>query len=139
MPGLGTLPADWLDLPLLPGALRSVSRGAALPTAALRYGEPAGDARLRQALAHRLADLGVAADARADRHHRGRHPGAGHGLAHAAAPGDAVLVDEPGWAVEFARLARAGHARAAGAARRDGPDLAVMQRAARARTGRACT
>ena len=23
-------------------------------------------------------------------------------------PGDAVLVDEPGWAVEFARLTRAG-------------------------------
>ena len=30
MPALGTLPADWLDLPLLAGALRKVSSGAQL-------------------------------------------------------------------------------------------------------------
>ncbi len=30
MPGLGTLPADWLDLPLLAAALHKVSRGAGL-------------------------------------------------------------------------------------------------------------
>ena len=32
-------------------------------------------------------------------------------------PGDPVMVEEPGWAVEFARLDGAGHAPAAGAAR----------------------
>ena len=46
MPGLGTLPADWLDLPLLAAALHKVSRGAAFADCSLRYGEPAGDARL---------------------------------------------------------------------------------------------
>ena len=56
MPGLGTLPADWLDLPLLAGALRGQPRRR-LADCALRYGEPAGDARLRQALSHKLAEL----------------------------------------------------------------------------------
>ena len=49
MPGLGTLPADWLDLPLLAGALRKVTVGAQLGAMSLRYGEPAGESRLRQA------------------------------------------------------------------------------------------
>ena len=44
MPGLGTLPADWLDLPLLAAALHKVSRSAAFADCALHYGEPAGDA-----------------------------------------------------------------------------------------------
>ena len=61
MPGLGTLPADWLDSPLLAGALRKVTSGNQLAAMALQYGEPAGDLRLRQALATRLADHGVRA------------------------------------------------------------------------------
>ncbi|MCH3828606.1 PLP-dependent aminotransferase family protein, partial [Campylobacter jejuni] len=46
-------------------------------------------------------------------------------------PGDAVLVDEPGWTVEFARLALLGM-RVLGVPRGpDGPDLQVMERLAR--------
>ncbi len=63
MPGLGTLPADWLDLPLLAGALRKAGGGAGLGECSLRYGEPAGEPRLREALAHKLADFGVTATA----------------------------------------------------------------------------
>ncbi len=126
-PGMGTLPEAWLDAPLLQRALRRV---CAEPEAWLRYGEPAGDARLRQALAQRLADLGI-----------GATPGqivTTVGATHALdlvsrtllQPGDAVLVDEPGWAVEYARLTRAGMRllpvprghRADG-----GPDLDVME------------
>src|SRR6185436_3966848 len=61
-PGLGTLPPDWLDLPLLASALRRVlAHGDA--ALALQYGQPAGDMRLREALATKLADFGVRASA----------------------------------------------------------------------------
>ncbi|MDT7837786.1 aminotransferase-like domain-containing protein [Aquabacterium sp. OR-4] len=128
-PGQGTLPEAWLDAALLTRALRR-----ALPDAqeALRYGEPAGDAGLRQALSRRLVgDLGLAAAP-------GQivtTTGATHALDLVARtllrPGDAVLVDEPGWAVEFARLSRLGM-RLLPVPRckdgHDGPDLAVMAR-----------
>ena len=43
-------------------------------------------------------------------------------------PGDAVLVDEPGWAVEFARLAQLGMRILPVPRRADGPYLAVLAR-----------
>ncbi|MDH5540690.1 MAG: GntR family transcriptional regulator, partial [Rhizobacter sp.] len=48
-PGLGTLPPDWLDLPLLHGAMRRALADDAREPTSLSYGEPAGDARLRAA------------------------------------------------------------------------------------------
>ncbi len=125
-PGMGTLPEAWLDAPLLQRALRRV---CALPEAWLRYGEPAGSPRLRAALSQRLADLGIDATP-------GQivtSVGATHGLdliaRTLAAPGDTVLVDEPGWAVEYARLTRMGLRLLPvprGHAEGGGPDLAVM-------------
>jgi DNA-binding transcriptional MocR family regulator len=50
MPGLGTLPMDWLDLPMLSTALRRVSGASQLGALSLQYGEPAGDLRLRRVL-----------------------------------------------------------------------------------------
>jgi DNA-binding transcriptional MocR family regulator len=128
MPGLGTLPVEWLDLPMLASALRRVSSGAQLGPLSLQYGEPAGDLRLRRALATRLADHGVVA-----------RPeqiittiGATHALdvitrtlVHAGEP---VLVDEPGWSVEYARLAALGMRVLPVPRGEDGPDLAVMER-----------
>jgi DNA-binding transcriptional MocR family regulator len=122
-PGMGTLPEAWLDATLLQRALRRV---CTLPASWLRYGEPAGDATLRAALARRLADLGVPATPA----QVVTTVGATHALDLVSRtllrPGDAVLVDEPGWAVEYARLTRLGVRllpvpRGAG-----GPDLAVM-------------
>ncbi|MEP6505309.1 MAG: GntR family transcriptional regulator, partial [Betaproteobacteria bacterium] len=52
-PGLGTLPAEWLDAGMLQTALRRVMAPATsahashLPSTYLSYGEPAGDSRLR--------------------------------------------------------------------------------------------
>jgi DNA-binding transcriptional MocR family regulator len=132
-PGMGTLPEAWLDAPLLQRLLRRVCQE---PEAWLRYGDPAGSLRLRRALVHRLADLGI-----------GATPGqivTTVGATHALdiigrtllQPGDAVLVDEPGWAVEYARLSRMGMRlvpvpRGAVSAGQDGsvggPDLAVME------------
>lgn len=123
-PGLGTLPEGWLDAPLLQRALR---RAASDGRAALRYGEPAGDPQLRQALAQRLAgDLGIAATPQ----QVVTTLGATHALdivvRSLLKPGDAVLVDEPGWAVEFARLSRAGMRLLPVPRGEHGPDLAVM-------------
>jgi DNA-binding transcriptional MocR family regulator len=47
-------------------------------------------------------------------------------------PGDAVLVDEPGWAVEYARLSRLGMRLLPVPRGPDGPDLGVMERLAAA-------
>jgi DNA-binding transcriptional MocR family regulator len=126
-PGLGTLPAEWLDRPLLHGALKRVlaeDRGGS--DVSLHYGEPAGDRRLREALVPRLADLGI-------------HAAPGQivtavGATHALelvsrgllSPGDAVLVDEPGWAVEYARLTHQGLRLLPVPRGVDGPDLAAM-------------
>ena len=125
-PGMGTLPEAWLDAAVLQRALRKVCQQ---PQAWLRYGDPAGSLQLRQALSQRLADIGVPASAA----QIVTTVGATHGLDLVSRtllqPGDAVLVDEPGWAVEYARLTRLGMRllpvpRAAGA---DGPDLAVLE------------
>ncbi len=125
-PGMGTLPEDWLDAALLQRALRSVS-GSAAAAGWLRYGDPAGDATLRSALSRRLGDLGIDAAP-------GQilsTVGATHGLDIVSRtllqPGDAVLVDEPGWAVEFARLTRLGMRLLPVPRGADGPDLAVME------------
>jgi DNA-binding transcriptional MocR family regulator len=123
-PGLGTLPEPWLDANLLERALRRVLSQA---NDALRYGDPSGDPVLRQSLSHRLdGELGIAA-----------RPedivttvGATHALELIARtllqPGDAVLVDEPGWAVEFARLTRMGMRLLPVPRGPNGPDLDVM-------------
>lgn len=128
-PGMGTLPPDWLDLPLLHGALR---RAMAKDASALQYGDPAGDAGLREVLARRLADIGVPANA-------GQivtSMGATHALDLVSRallePGDAVLVDEPGWAVEYARLTRLGMRLLPVPRGPLGPDLEVMRRLAAA-------
>ncbi|URI11952.1 PLP-dependent aminotransferase family protein [Aquincola tertiaricarbonis] len=128
-PGMGTLPPDWLDLPLLNGAMR---RATADDDSALRYGEPAGDLRFRTAFVQRLADVGI-----------GATPaqllttmGATHALdivcRTLTQPGDAVLVDEPGWPIEFARLARLGLRVLPVPRGAQGPDLEVLRTLAQA-------
>ena len=131
-PGMGTLPEAWLDAPLLQRALRRVTAGDAAAASWLRYGEPAGDASLRAALSRRMADLGVpAAPSQIV-----TTVGATHALDIVCRtllrPGDAVLVDEPGWAVEFARLARLGMRVLPVPRGPEGPNLTVMEALLRA-------
>jgi DNA-binding transcriptional MocR family regulator len=129
-PGLGMLPEDWLDAGVLQRALRRVS---ARPAPWLRYGDPAGEPALRHALARRLADLGVPADAGQVVTTAGATQALDIVSRTLLAPGDAVLVDEPGWAVEYARLARLGMKLLPvprgrpGPGSDGGPDLAVME------------
>ncbi len=126
-PGLGTLPGDWLDLPLLQSAMRRVlAQTDGDDPLALQYGEPGGDLRLRQALARRLDDLGISAPAEQII----STVGATHALdlitRRLLQPGDAVLVDDPGWSIEYARLSQAGMRLLPVPRGADGPDMAVM-------------
>ena len=122
-PAMGTLPEAWLDAGLLQRALRRV---CATPEPWLSYGDPAGDAGLRTALSQRLADLGVPAPPA----QIVTTSGATHALdlicRTLLQPGDTVLVDEPGWAVEFARLSRMGMRLLPVPRTAEGPDLAVL-------------
>ena len=125
-PGMGTLPEDWLDAALLQRALKRVC-GAGAAAGWLRYGDPAGDPGLRASLSQRLADIGIHAPAA----QIVTTVGATHGLDIVSRtllqPGDAVLVDEPGWAIEYARLGRMGMRLLPVPRGPDGPDLAVME------------
>lgn len=126
MPGLGTLPADWLDAPLLGSAIRRVA--TQLGQTALQYGDPLGEARLRRALATRLADHGVAATADQIVTTLGATQALDIVTRTLLKPGDSVLVDEPGWSIEYARLAALGMRVLPVPRGEDGPDLATMQR-----------
>ena len=125
-PGTGVFPPDWLETRFLPLAVRKVTSASALRESSLQYGEPMGDAALRRALSQKLGALNV-------------HAAPGQiittvGATHALdivsrtllRPGDCVMVEEPGWAVEFARLAALGMRILPVPRRADGPDLEVM-------------
>ena len=127
-PGTGVLPADWLDAPFMAAAVRAATRQGALTAMAMHYGDPAGDAALRRALSQRLS--GMAIDAAPEQ--IVTTVGATHALDVVSRTllraGEPVMVEEPGWAVEFARLAALGMTVLPVPRRADGPDLAVMQR-----------
>jgi len=126
-PGGGTLPPEWLDLSLLAGTLRRLLATERLAPLALHYGDPAGDPRLRAALAQKLADFGVAAAPEQLVTTLGATQALDIVSRALLAPGDAVLVDEPGWAVEFARLAQLGMRVLPVPRGPEGPDLNVME------------
>jgi DNA-binding transcriptional MocR family regulator len=131
MPGLGTLPPGWLDAGMLGAALRRATQGDKLVPLSLHYGEPAGDGRFRRALSLKLAEWGI----KAPPEQIITTVGATHALDLVCRtllqPGDAVLVDEPGWPVEFARLAQLGLRVLPVPRGADGPDLAVLRKLAR--------
>ncbi len=127
-PGMGVFPPEWLESTFMPAAVRKVASSRALQEFSLQYGEPLGDGGLRRALSTRLAALSV--------HARPEHIITTVGATHALdivsrtllRPGNPVMVEEPGWAVEFARLAALGMRVLPVPRRAEGPDLAVMAR-----------
>lgn len=127
-PGMGVLPPDWLESTFMPTAVRKVTSVKALQEFSLQYGDPAGDAGLRASLAKKLAgiQLEVAPSQIVTT------VGATHALDIVSRTllraGDPVMVEEPGWAVEFARLEALGMRVLPVPRLADGPDLAVMQR-----------
>ena len=127
-PGTGVFPPDWLESSFLPAAVRKVTGTRALQEFSLQYGEPLGDSGLRRLLAKKLASLSV--------HTAPEHIITTVGATHALdivsrtllRAGDPVMVEEPGWAVEFARLSALGMHILPVPRRADGPDLEVMAR-----------
>ena len=125
-PGMGVFPPDWLESDFMSAAVRKVTHSKALLELSLKYGEPKGDSGLRNALSTRLRDLSI--DVPADRIIT--TVGATHGLDIVSRTllkaGDCVMVEEPGWAVEFARLDALGMRILPVPRRADGPDIEVM-------------
>jgi len=127
-PGMGVFPPDWLETTFMPAAVRKVCGNGSLQSFSLQYGEPAGDGGLRQSLSHKL----VAYNVHATPAQIVTTVGATHALDIVSRTllraGDYVMVEEPGWAIEFARLAALGMRILPVPRRADGPDLDVMAR-----------
>lgn len=125
-PGCGWLPGNWLDGSGIQKSLRELSRKSG--NFLTGYGDVIGYLPLRQQLLHkRLADIGIGAEPRQII----MTNGATHGLDLAARllirPGDAVLVDDPGYYTLFGYLKTLG-ARLLGVPRNiDGPDVERME------------
>jgi DNA-binding transcriptional MocR family regulator len=127
-PGMGVFPPDWLESSFLPAAVRKVTSTRVLQEFSLQYGDPLGDSGLRQALSKKLATLQV----HAAPEHIITTVGATHALDIVSRtllrPGDHVMVEEPGWAVEFARLTALGMRLLPVPRGPEGPQLDVMAR-----------
>ncbi|MDB5964773.1 MAG: GntR family transcriptional regulator [Polaromonas sp.] len=127
-PGMGVFPPDWLETSFMPAAVRRVTSTRALQEFSLQYGEPAGDTGLRRALSTKLASLNVPAAPE----QIVTTVGATHALDIVSRTllkaGDHVMVEEPGWAIEFARLEALGMRILPVPRSAAGPDLDVMAR-----------
>ncbi|MES1264813.1 MAG: PLP-dependent aminotransferase family protein, partial [Variovorax sp.] len=135
-PGIGVFPPEWMESNFMPAAVRRMTSGKALQELSLQYGEPAGDSGLRRSLATKLASINVPAGPE----QIVTTVGATHALDIVSRtmlrPGDPVMVEEPGWALEFARLEALGMRILPVPRRADGPDLEVMERYCNAGDGR---
>jgi DNA-binding transcriptional MocR family regulator len=127
-PGMGVFPPEWLESTFMPAAVRKVTGTRALQEFSLQYGEPRGDASLRRVLSQKLTTLNI----HAAPENIITTVGATHALDIVSRtllrPGEHVMVEEPGWAVEFARLHALGMRLLPVPRRADGPDLDVMGR-----------
>src|SRR5262245_1439212 len=124
-PGAGLLPENWLDHDLVAAAVRGMgrSRGSWL----LKYGAVDGYLPLREALATRLAHLGIEAPPEQIITTAGATQAIDLVARRFLVPGDVVFVEDPAWFVMFARFAAFG-ARIVGVPRTaDGPDLAALE------------
>ncbi|MDM0002670.1 PLP-dependent aminotransferase family protein [Variovorax sp. J22P240] len=127
-PGMGVFPPEWLESTFMPAAVRRVTNTKALQEFSLQYGEPEGDSGLRRSLATKLGSINVPAGPKQIL----TTIGATHALDIVSRTllraGDPVMVEEPGWALEFARLEALGMRILPVPRKADGPDLEVMER-----------
>ena len=127
-PGMGVFPPEWLESSFLSQSIRKVTGSQALKEFSLQYGEPSGDPGLRRALSLKLSGIDIPAPSAQII----TTVGATHALDITSRtllrPGDPVMVEEPGWAIEFARLQALGMRILPVPRREGGPDLAVMER-----------
>lgn len=127
-PGMGVLPVEWMQNNFLSTAVRKVCNIQSLDTFSHQYGEPAGDQGLRNALSAKLADFSI----QAAPDQIITSIGATHALDIVSRTllhsGDYVMVEDPGWAIEFARLDALGMRILPVPRNAQGPDLEVMER-----------
>ena len=124
-PGLGVLPAAWLDGDSLGATLRAIGREG--PGRLLEGGTAQGYAPLRDLLARRLGTFGVAAHAEQIVLTTGITHAIHLALLTLVAPGDTVLVLDPSWFGALGMLALRG-ARVIGVPYGpQGPDLAALE------------
>lgn len=127
-PGLGVLPQEWLQTAFLATAVRRSCSVGALNAFSLQYGEPAGDLGLRRALSTQLSGLSIQVAPEQIITTIGATQALDVVSRTLLRAGDYVMVEEPGWAIEFARLDALGMRILPVPRRADGPDLEVMAR-----------
>ena len=127
-PGMGVFPPDWLENSFLPAAVRRFTNTQALQSFSLQYGEPAGDSSLRQALSQKLVSLNIHAKPDQIITTAGATQALDIVSRTLLRAGDYVMVEEPGWAIEFARLNALGMRILPVPRTAAGPDLDVMAR-----------
>lgn len=124
MPGVGSLPNEWLDADLVGNALRSVSRQN--QNMLLQYGTPQGFLPLRQQLQLKLAELEISATPDQIVTTSGVTQALDLVARHYIQPGDTIFVDDPAWFLMFGSFAMLG-AKVVGIPRMsDGPDIVKL-------------
>ena len=124
MPGVGSLPNEWLDNELVANALRAVSRQN--QSLLLQYGNPQGFLPLRQQLQLKLAELEITATPDQIVTTSGVTQALDLVARHFVQPGDTIFVDDPAWFLMFGSFSMLG-AKIVGIPRLpDGPDIAKL-------------
>lgn len=124
-PGCGWLPQDWLPEEAIRAALRSLARDPA--TALLDYGVPLGFRPLRDLLSRRLNELEIPAAPEQVLLMDGASQTIDLVCRYLVEPGDAVLVDDPGY-FNFHAAVRAQRGRLLPVPMTaQGPDLVVLE------------
>jgi DNA-binding transcriptional MocR family regulator len=128
MAGAPWLPHEWLDQAGIRNTIRRLARNNG--DHLLGYGHPAGYLPLRQQLQLKLSELGMAVPAEQIVLTHGTSQALDLAIRRLVRPGDAVLVDDPGYYNVFGYLRLHG-ARLLGVPRNaHGPDVAALRRLA---------
>ncbi|RQH08503.1 PLP-dependent aminotransferase family protein [Paraburkholderia dinghuensis] len=124
-PGLGYLPARWLDGELISGALRSLGRQSG--SQILGFGSPQGFLPLRQQLQTRLAEFEIGASPDQIVMVSGITQAIDLLARIYVQPGDTVIVGDPAWFQMFGRFASQGARLVGMPYTPEGPDLDALE------------
>jgi DNA-binding transcriptional MocR family regulator len=124
-PGLGYLPARWLDGELITGALRTLGRQSGAQM--LGFGTPQGFLPLRQQLQTRLEELEIGASPEQIVLVSGITQAIDLIARLYVQPGDSVIVGDPAWFQMFGRFASQGARLVGMPYTPDGPDLDALE------------
>jgi DNA-binding transcriptional MocR family regulator len=124
-PGIGYLPASWLNGELLTSALRSMSRQSGAQM--LGFGTPQGFLPLRQQIQTRLEELEIGASTEQIVMVSGVTQAIDLIARVFVKPGDAVIVGDPAWFQMFGRFVAQGARLVGMPYTPDGPDLDALE------------